>query len=284
MEFNLILLIKTCRKFVVLAFLINTPIVLAQDNSSNWKLELNLALEGELSQFSAQTSDLQATYYFEPLGHASGTYAERDFLNQTNSFGLRTLLEDSKGGRESYSGYHLGIESSIVKGANVYEPKARYTDYADLKTIGIGIGYAFLLTDFSRLIAGIDVNREEIASGNVLASRLNVGYKKLWRYKRARALATEFNLEFTKSENESRNYSVAKISSDLDYYFTNRWGVGLKLSHAEAQIKRFEYVGLSVSANYFYSPNLGVDLVIGVGQNGESTVNAEGALSLLIRF
>ena len=269
---------------LVLLAIFNTAVQASENNATKWKLETRISVQGEFSQFSANALDFKGTYYNEPIENGSGTFAELEFLNPVSGFSLRALAEDSKGGWETFSGYHIGFESSLVRGNFVYQPGVHYTDYAGIETFGAGVDIAYLMTDVSRVFGGLQVNREQIASGNVLASTADIGYRKLWQYANGHAFAAQLNFAFTNTENETRKVSIAKYSTGFDYYFSQRWGVGLDLSHSIADVERYESVGLGVSAGYYYSPKIGVEFGVGLAQDNENTLKANGAVLLTIRF
>jgi len=282
--------IRISQLLLIFSFFHNSPAVMAEGvglkeaDGSNWKLESDLVLQGEFPDFYAPTLDLKGTYYFEPIAYTSGPYAEHDFLNPTRAFSVSALYEKSIGGTDDFSGYHLGFDSSIKVADHLYQPRAHYTDFAGRKTYGAGMQYGFLLTDSSRISAGISLNQEQIATGDVLASRANLGYKKLWMYDSGRAFATEIDYEQINSKNESRRYSISKYNLDLDYYITPRWGFGLNLNHSRSDLKRFVSHGIGASTSFYFNPNFGLDLGLGIEINEENTIIGDLGLSAVIRF
>jgi len=284
-------LIKACRIFLVLILIHRPPVVVADglslsgrgDSGSNWKLTQQFVLPVQVPDFYAPTLDFTGTYYFEPPGHTSGPYAERDFLNPVRALSVRTLYEKSIG-IDEFSGYHLGFDSSFKKGNHIYKPGAQITDFAGQKTYGAGMEYAFLLTETSRVFGNINLSHEQLASGDALSGKANIGYKKLWTYGSGRALATEFGLEYIRSENESVDFSILKYNVDVDYYFIPRWGVGLNLNQSSSPLKRFISHGLGISTSFHFNPDFGLNFSAGVTVNEEQTLSGLVGLAVVIRF
>jgi len=258
--------------------------VMANDTVPNWKLESELAIQAETSTFVAQTLDLNGTYYFDPVEYTSGPYAERDFLHPTNTLSIRSLFERGRLVAPKYNSYHLGFDSSIVREHHIYQPKAHFTDFAGIKTYGAGMEYAYQLTDTSRVFSGINVNNEELVTGNALVSKANIGYRKLWLYDRGHAFANDYKYEYTNAENESRHYTVSEISTNLDYYFGRRWGLGLNLSYSNSDIKRFESGGLGLSTSYYFNSNVGFEFDVGAKSRERNSIELDISLSSVIRF
>ena len=283
--------VKASRLFLFLILIRQPTVVVANglsitghdDGGSNWKLEQQLVLPVQVPDFFAPTLDFRGTYYLEPLRHTSGPHAERDFLNPVRSISVRTLYEKSIG-IDEFNGYHLGFDASFIKGNHMYRPGAQITDFAGQKTYGISTDYAYLLTESSRVFGGININHEQLTSGDALSGTAGIGYKKLWAYDSGRALATEFGLEYLRSENESLDFSILKTTIDLDYYITPRWGVGLTLDQSSSDLKRFISHGLGVSTSFHFTRDIGMNFGAGVTVNEEQTLSGFFGLAIVIRF
>lgn len=256
----------------------------ALNDTANWKLESNVFLAGEIGHTYEYASDIKGTYYFDPLKSNAGPYAEREFLNPVSAFNLRARSETTTGATASQNGLNMATAYVHVMNKHIFTPRAHYTDFEGLRTYGLGIEYAHLLSDTSRVFGGLGLSQEALASGEVIVGTLDAGYRKLWLYHRGRGLATQFHSEYIDSENESRKFSVINLKADADYYITRKWGIGSGLKISDSDIDRFSSLTLDTSTNYYFTPNIGMEFGAGVIFRKENSAEIEAGLSLNVYF
>ena len=276
--------IRLCQFVSGLIFLLKASFVSAADLVPNFKLESTLGVQAEWLYALAPTINLKGTYYFDPVEQKRGPYREYDFLNPTRTIGFRSQLQETTRGLGEYSGFHLGVDTVVPKGKHIFQPRAHYTDYAGLETFGAGLNYAYRLTDTSRVFGGINLNNEELRTGDVQTAKVYLGYRKLWLYDSGRAFAYEFELELTDAENESRSFSTAKFDIDLDYYINQRWSVGLNMSQSGSEIERHESHAFGISTDYFFTKNIGFNFGLSALWRAERSLDVGLGLYFVIRF
>jgi len=279
---------RACQFLVILVFVPEMPAAIAQNvltdgTGLKWKLESRFGLKGEFPEYYSPALDLKSTYYYEPFERPDGPYAEYDFLNPARTISIRTLIEEAKAD-DKVRGYHLSLDASYLRMDHLFRPRVHFSNFGGTHTFGLGMNYAYLMADSTRVIGGINLNHEQLASGEVLASKANIGYKKLWQYNSGRAFASELEFEFTNSENESRHFSISKFSTGFDYYFGKRWSLGLDLDHSMSNLKRFESYGVGASTKYYFGPKFGVDFGIGIIGREDKSLGIDAKLSAEIRF
>lgn len=235
----------------VIALLLFPGLSTAQSQALHWEVsgDANLLVDDALTkQFGFDTA-----YFLKPLAYTNGPYSERYFVNPTDTVRVSTQLESSIIDTTDTAGSDTSLSYTLVLGKHIFTPQVTFSEYEGLSAFGTGLTYTNILQYGVQASINARVSNEELSTGSADVVALGVGYKKLWQFKKARALATQVQLQYTRATNESQANNILELDADIDYYFNNRWSVGLGLDVAESDISRHQLVGLDLSTEFYFT-------------------------------
>lgn len=101
---------------------------------------------------------------------------------------------------------------------------------------------------------------EKISKGSSLTNTLGLGYRKLWQFNSGKSMATNIQLGYTNTRNESRSIAILELGTQLDYYFNKSWGAAIGLKLAGSNVRLHQSIGLDLSTEYFFTRQFSVNV------------------------
>jgi len=230
----------------------------AQDQSLRWNLSSISSVHGN----GTIKSGIEATVFLNPLSSGGGPIAERYFLNPTDAIRWTGFFESVDLPLLGYqsSGVDTGVSYSRVFGKHLITPRLFYISNEGIDTLGTGVNYSYATHEGARAYVYSQLSNEEISTGSSFTGVLGTGFRKLWQFNSGKSLATDIQLEYTKTKNESRPVSILELQTSLDYYFNHRWSASIGLNLAESDVREKQSRGLDLSTEFYFTSQFSVGL------------------------
>jgi len=244
------------------AFLMAPAALADTHQNQSYQTEINASYEDadyENNWLNAYHVPLQATYYFSPVDVTNVPLAEAAFLNQASSVSLTYQYSDydmsAEYSKSKYRGLDINYyvpDTMFYVGAGIQQAKSenyysnnygshKYETDWETRWVGrLGVAPAEGLLIWSEFYEHVKVSDYW---------NLNAKYVKPLSNGRA------FGIESSYHNIESEEHSLQVIA---DYYFNNRFSLGVGISHYETDY--YDDKDTLLRSRYFFTDNFSLDL------------------------